>query len=216
MKFSRGTIDILKNFTNINRSILFKPGKIISTIDDGETIMAMANIEEEITHEFAIFELNKFIGALSVMPNSNIEVNEERQCLVIKEGKSKMTYTFTEPSMIKASPYKEFPIGNILASFTLEYSTLSSIVKSANILELPDITILTEEGDIIIRAGSLNGVTNDNYQVRIGETSNNFSLSFKIENLKFLNRDYTVTVPDKQMVKLTSSDISYWIAASTD
>jgi len=213
MKLSQKTLEILKSFNNINPSMAFKPGNIISTIDKDHTMLALANIEEEIPRDFAIYELSKFIGALSAMPNCDIELGDKQ--LVIKTNNSKINYTYAELSMIKASPYKELPVDDVLAEFMLEYNVLSNVIKVASILELSDITIKSEEGmdDILIYASNEANSTSDNYQIKVGETSNSFKISFKLEHFKLLNRDYVVTVSGNPFVQFKAPDITYWIAS---
>ena len=213
MKISSKTLEILKSFNNINQSLLFKPGNVISTIDRDHTILAVANVEETFPREFAIYELSKFIGALSVVTDGEVALGENQ--LTISNKNSKIKYTYAEPSMIKASPYKEIPTEDIQAEFTLEYATLSNVIKVASILELPDITIKSEEGsdDILLFASDVKNSTSDNYQVKVGETSSSFSISFKLEHFKLLNRDYTISVPDGPFVRFKASDITYWVAS---
>lgn len=213
MKLSNKTLEILKSFNSINQSILFKAGSTISTIDRDHTILAMAKVEETIPREFAIYELSKFIGALSIMPDGEIELGDNQ--LTIRTKNSKIKYTYAEPSMIKSSPYKELPLDNVIANFNLDYNSLSNVIKAANILELPDISIGSSEDsdDVLIYASNDKDSTTDSYQIKVGESSNKFKISFKVENMKLLNREYSVSIPDGPFVRFTSPDITYWVAA---
>lgn len=213
MKFSNKTLEILKSFNSINSSLLFKKGNIVSTIDREHTILAIANIEEHIPQDFAIYELSKFIGALSAIPDGEIILDEKQ--LVIKNNNSKIKYTYAEPATIKVSPYKEIPVDNVLASFNLDYAALNNVIKVASVMELPDLIIKSDKdsNDIVIYATNEQDPTADSYQVKVGETSNAFKVSFKIENIKLLNRDYTVMIPDSPFVKFQGSDICYWVAS---
>jgi hypothetical protein len=215
MKFSNKTLEILKSFNNINPSLLLKTGNVISTIDKEHTILAMARIDEEIPREFAIYELSKFLGALSVMPDGEIDLGENQ--LTIKTNNSKIKYTYAEPAQIKASPYKEIPLNNILATFNLDYTSLSNVIKAASVLELTDISIRSDEDsdDILIYASNDKNPTTDSYQIKVGESSSSFKVSFKVENMKLLNREYNVSIPDGAFVKFTAPDITYWVAAKS-
>ena len=44
MKFSTDTLSVLKNFSTINPSIVFKPGSVVRTISPQKTVMAAATI----------------------------------------------------------------------------------------------------------------------------------------------------------------------------
>ena len=47
MKLSKGTLDILKNFSNINPSICFKEGQELSTLSIQRNIFSRAVVEEK-------------------------------------------------------------------------------------------------------------------------------------------------------------------------
>ena len=54
MKLSKSTLDILKNFSNINQSICFKQGTELSTLSIQKNILSRANVEEAFPRTFAI------------------------------------------------------------------------------------------------------------------------------------------------------------------
>ena len=57
MKLSKGTLDILKNFSNINPSITFKEGQELSTLSIQRNILSRAVVEEKFQKAFAIYDL---------------------------------------------------------------------------------------------------------------------------------------------------------------
>ena len=56
MKLSDKTLSLLKNFSNINQSILFKEGSSLRTISVMKNILAEAKITEEIPKDFGIYD----------------------------------------------------------------------------------------------------------------------------------------------------------------
>ena len=60
MKLSDKTLSLLKNFSNINQSILFKKGSSLRTISVMKNILAEATITEEIPKDFGIYDLSQF------------------------------------------------------------------------------------------------------------------------------------------------------------
>ena len=59
MKLSDKTLTLLKNFSSINQSILFKHGSSLRTISVMKNILAEAQIDEEIPKDFGIYDLNQ-------------------------------------------------------------------------------------------------------------------------------------------------------------
>ena len=69
MKLSDSTLTLLKNFSNINQSILFKQGKSLRTISVMKNILAEATINEELPKDFGIYDLTQFLNGLSLHNN---------------------------------------------------------------------------------------------------------------------------------------------------
>ncbi len=74
MILSKRTIDILKNCSGINQSILIKKGSKIRTISELKNCLFEADIDEVFPCDFAIYDLANF---LSVCGNSMKEANIE-------------------------------------------------------------------------------------------------------------------------------------------
>ncbi|AIM51751.1 sliding clamp DNA polymerase accessory domain protein, partial [Dickeya phage phiDP23.1] len=56
---SERTLQLLANFETINPSIVLTPGKMLRSINDSSTVIAVAQIEEEFPFEFPILDLTK-------------------------------------------------------------------------------------------------------------------------------------------------------------
>ena len=86
MKLSDKTLSVLKNFSTINQSILFKQGSKLRTISVMKNILAEATITEEIPKDFGIYDLNQFLNGLSLHQSPELDfVNNGH--VVIKEGR---------------------------------------------------------------------------------------------------------------------------------
>ena len=66
IQLSKKTIDLLRNFSTINKSILIQPGKFLQTMSVNKNIIAMGQIAENIPEQMAIYDLPLFLGALSL------------------------------------------------------------------------------------------------------------------------------------------------------
>ena len=109
MKLSDKTLTLLKNFSSINQSILFKEGSSLRTISVMKNILAEATIEEELPKDFGIYDLNQFLNGLNLHQNAELDfVNESY--VVIKEGRSRSKYFFADPSVIVTPPDKSISL----------------------------------------------------------------------------------------------------------
>ena len=73
MRLSDKTLTLLKNFSTINQSILFKKGNSLRTISVMKNILAEATIEEDIPKDFGVYDLNQFLNALSLHQSPELD-----------------------------------------------------------------------------------------------------------------------------------------------
>ena len=77
MKLTNETINVLKNFSTINQNLVIKEGSDISTMSAMKNIIAKATVEEKFAKEFAIYDLNEFLSALSLFSKPNLDFNDD-------------------------------------------------------------------------------------------------------------------------------------------
>ena len=88
---SKQTLDLLKNFASINSNILIKPGDTFKTISPVKNIMAVATVPEIFDTEFGIWDLNKFLGTVSLFDTPSFEFGE-RSVTISGSGGSSVNY----------------------------------------------------------------------------------------------------------------------------
>ena len=87
MKLSETTVNLLKNFSSINQSILFKAGSRLRTISVMKNILVEANITEELPKDFGIYDLNQFLNGLSLHGSPDLDFEKADDYVLIKEGR---------------------------------------------------------------------------------------------------------------------------------
>ena len=120
MNLSNNTVAILKNFADINKNILVKPGKQLKTISTLKNILAEADIDTKFEQEFAIYDLPEFLRAIELFNKSDIQFNGSNK-LVIKDANSRQSvkYFFADKSVIVA-PTKSINMPDKYVTFTLK------------------------------------------------------------------------------------------------
>ena len=137
MKLSESTLSLLKNFSTINQSLLFKQGSRLRTISVMKNILAEATVHEELPKDFGIYDLNQFLNGLGLHQNPELDfVNEGH--VVIKEGRMRSKYFFADPGVIVTPPDKEIEIPSVDVSFELSTNQLDKLLKAAAVYQLPD------------------------------------------------------------------------------
>ena len=217
MKLSESTLSLLKNFSTINQSILFKQGNRLRTISVMKNILAEATIAEEFPKDFGIYDLNQYLNGLAL--HNNPELNfEADNYVVIKEGRSRSKYFFADPNVIITPPEKAITLPSEDVTFDLSTDQLDKLLKAAAIYQLPDLSVVGGDGVVKVLVRDKKNDTSNDYSVIVGETESTFSFNFKVENIKILPGTYTVVVSQKLLSRFTNKnqDLIYYIALEPD
>jgi len=217
MKLSDNTLTILKNFASINNSILVKKGNQLRTISVAKNILAEAQIVEEFSRDFAIYDLNQFLNGLGLHQNPDLDF-ENNGHVLIREGKSRTKYFFADPNVIVTPPDKEITLPSEDVSFELSTSQLDKLLKAAAIYQLPDLAVVGGDGVVKIVVRDKKNDTSNDFSVVVGETESVFSFNFKVENIKIVPGTYDVVVSQKLLSRFTCRDydLKYFIALEPD
>ena len=217
MKLSESTLNLLKNFSSINQSILFKEGSKLRTISVMKNILVEANVTEEFGKDFGIYDLNQFLNGLSLHASPELDFTSD-EYVVIKEGRMRSKYFFADPSVIVAPPEKEITLPSEDVKFELTSQQLEKLKKASSVYQLPDVSVVGEAGVIKLVARDKKNDTSNNFEIIVGDSEDEFTFNFKEENLKIVPGNYDVTVSSKLLSKFVNQniDVVYYIALEPD
>jgi hypothetical protein len=217
MKLSENTVSVLKSFAVINQGIEFNAGGTLQTISPQKSIMAKAEIDDTFPAQGCFYELNRFLGVLTLFDDPQLQFNEK--FVTVHDTKRSVNYTYADPQMIVTPPSKEIQLPAIDIAVTIKWEDLSNTLKAASVMGLPEIAISSDGSVINLEAISSKNPTADKYSNVIDNNSNGkvFSAIFKIENIKVMNFDYDVELSSKGIAKFKSANdhgpkLTYWIA----
>ena len=218
MKLSKSTIDILKNFKEINQSILFKQGSKLRTISVMKNILAEATIPEEFPKDFGIYDLNVFLNILSTLHSDPDLDFEQAEYLLIREGKKRNRFFYADPNVIVTPPDKSIELPSEDVSFELTTQQLGDLLKASSIYQVPDLSVVGENGVVKLVVRDKKNDTSNAYEDIVGETDSTFVLNFKVENIKILPGSYNVVISNKLLSRFESKnlDLKYYIALEPD
>jgi hypothetical protein len=217
MKLSDKTLTLLKNFSSINQSILFKEGNSLRTISVMKNILAEATIEEELPKDFGIYDLNQFLNGLNLHQNAELDFQNDGY-VVIKEGRSRSKYFFADPNVIVTPPEKDIVLPSEDVCFLLDTKELDKLLKAAAVYQLPDLSVVGEAGVVKLVVRDKKNDTSNDFSVVVGETDDVFTFNFKVENIKILPGSYEVVISRKLLsrFKNTGFNVTYHIAMEPD
>lgn len=213
-QFSDRTREIIANFSGINPQLLFREGNVLKTMSAMKDFFASATIVETIPQEFAIYDLSRFLGALSLF-KSPIVVFKEK-ALSIKEDNRQVNYVYAAASMLNVvAPDKEMNLPETIAEFDFTAKALIDTRKALQLLSLPQIAFVSDGKTVILQAIDEKNPTGDTYFCKVGESPRAFKVILNAEKIsKILADDYKVMLKHndkKDVVVFESKDMKFFI-----
>lgn len=213
MNLSENTLSVLKNFSTINSGVVLTSGKVQKTISPEKSILVEAHIEDDIPSKFGIYDLNQFLGNLTTLRNPDLTFDNE--WVTMNDGDLCLTYHACSPNLIISPPDKELVLKSVDVSFSLPSATLQKLLKVATMNSLPNLTVIGKDGELRLKIHERANDTSNHGSVKIGDyAGEDFSATFKTENLKLLPDDYNVEIQKNAFAKFQNvkKTLTYWIA----
>ena len=211
MKLSNETVSVLKNFSTINQNLVIKGGNKIATMSAMKNIVAKAEVLEEFPQEFAIYDLNEFLSAISLFSKPELEF-ENDFVMITEEGTSKsLKYWYSDPSVV-TTPTKDITMPECEVKFNLSSDTLSTVTKAAAVIGAPDMAL--ESGSLKVTDKKNDTANNYALDLDVDSQSDDYKFWFKVENLKLIQGSYDVQVSSKNIshFKNSTGNVEYFIA----
>jgi ribosomal protein L28 len=214
MKLSKETVALIKNFAGINSNLLLKAGSKLATISAQKNVMADATVKETFP-DFAIYDLNEFLGAMSLFEDPELDFQEK--FVSISQGNMKIKFFAADASVLVA-PQKAITFPDAEINFTVSAAMLNMIHKTASVLRSPDVSIVGDGSKITAVVGDKKNATGNSFSEAIGDTDKTFRVNLKVENLKMLPGDYEVSISSKKISRFKSpnNDLVYYVAVEAD
>ena len=215
MKLSNHTTSVLKNFATINQNLVIKEGNTIATMSAMKNIVAKAEVEETFPMEVAIYDLNEFLGALSLFTSPVLDFNDG-YVMISEETKptTKMKYFYSDPSVV-TSPNKMITMPSNEVKFTMSNEDLSKLKRAAGAIGAPDMVLEKNGSGSSLTVKDKKNDTANNYSLDVDtDSEGQFNFFFKVENMKLLDGTYDVEISSKNISHYVnkSTDVEYWIA----
>ena len=155
MKLSKETVGLFKNFAGINSNLLLKSGNKLSTISAQKNVMADSTVTETFP-DFGIYDLNEFLGAMSLFEDPELEFSEKY--VTIKQGSMSIKY-FAADATVLTAPQKAITFPDAEINFNLSAANLNMIHKTASVLRAADVSIVGDGSTITIVVGDKKNAT---------------------------------------------------------
>jgi len=215
MQLNENTMAVLKNFASIQQNIILSEGKKIKTIAEAKNIMAIANLDQEFTSTFGIFNLDEFLAVLGLVDAPDLSFAEEFVTVSDSSGRSNVKYFYSDESIL-TTPQKDITMVESEVKFTLDLATLNKVKRAAGALGHEKMTITANDGSIKLTVVDPNNATSSAFDITVPGSyeTEDFMFVMNVANLKLIDGDYEVSVSSKLIseFKNTSTDVVYYIA----
>jgi len=213
MKLSSDTLSVLKNFSSINSGLEFRQGSVIKTISPGKSVLAQATLKDSFPEDFCIYDLNQFLSVHSLCKDAEIDFDDAN--VIFRSGRSKIKYRKTAREMIITVPDKTLSLPSVDISFMLTEDDFASILKSASVLQSPNIAVESDGDKVYVTAFNVKDDSAHTNSIEVADgNGHSFKMVFLTENLKMISGSYDVEISAKGLAsfKHKTQDVDYWVA----
>tara|TARA_Y100000114_G_scaffold60689_1_gene55690 strand:- start:1954 stop:2610 length:657 start_codon:yes stop_codon:yes gene_type:complete len=216
MKLSEQTVEVLQNFSTINQSLLFREGRTLRTVSPQKTVLAEVEVGDEFSQDFGIYDLGQFLSALSLVENPELDLGDNGMTISDGNGTS-LNYRYADASMIVTPPEKALTLPDINASFKLSSNVLRDVLQGARVLGLPEIIVKCVDEVVTIEAGDSKNSSMNSYSKKVAIADEDFTHTFKVDNMKMMMLDYNVEISSKGISKFSTEDgrVTYFVATES-
>jgi len=216
MELSENTLNVLKNYSGINPNMMIRSGNTLKTISEARTVLSTAVVDANFPKDFGIYDLNEFMGVLSLVDTPRLKFEDEYVVVNDSTGRSKVKYFYSSEDTL-TTPQKDITMPETNVKFVLTNDTLNRLKKAASTLGHSEISISGKDGVLSLSVVDSQNMTSNAFSIDIdGEFDNDATFNFILStnNLKILPGDYTVEISKKLISQFshTSLDVKYWIA----
>jgi hypothetical protein len=215
MKISDDTVTILKNFSTINQSLLFKEGNVLRTISPLKTVYVEAVVSEDFPKTCALYDLNKFLAKISLYKQPVLNFDEDKVFILTEDSRRKDYIKYASVKVITTPPDKGIDLGQVAVSFDLSEEDLDWMRKSAGISGSPNFVFESDGENVWFVASDVKDDAADVSRIQIGKGNDSvFKVVLKVENFKMIAGSYNVSVSKKGVALFSNIklNIKYYVA----
>jgi len=217
MKLDSFTVKVLQNFSNINNGIVINKGSEIRTIPESKTILAEAIVPDVFPEDFAIADLRKFLGCLSIYQNPELEFSDKQVTIV--SGANSINFFYCQPDLI-TRPTKRITLPSQDVTVLLREEDLGHINKTAQILSCDDVLFQSSaDGKLTVTILDKSNPTSDSSSIELtGNYNSSFKAYLKVSNLKMISGDYDIIISAQGISKFINKNhkLEYFVAVESD
>ena len=220
MKLSSETLEIINSIKTINagspiQGAVFKKGSEIKARKyKAFAPIIYADIEEKFPRDFAIHDLHKFIAMFSLFEDPDIIFEDDY--LMFKSGRRRAKIRYAPAHLIEKPDFfeKRIQMPPVMASVDMTKEIFKTINTAAARMSAPEIAFISNGETVTLCTYNSKDENADRFEIDLGESERSFKIIVDLDNVKFLDRDYKVSLTEKGLLEWQSGKLTYYITAS--
>jgi hypothetical protein len=229
MSISKQTMTILKNFAQINNSLIvdekfvLKSGKGEVYGNKKPNILAVADIPEELP-EFFCYDLNKLLSSINMFDLDKLEITFDEKYIILNHDHRTIKI---QKSMPEEIPFRieytaekiKNPAVKYNVTFDMSSVTIKNIKNATNTFKTQEKHLKVEvtNGKGIVKVTNFENSSSDIYTETFNDDidGNNCSIIIDLNDFIILDGDYEVSICNEKVMKLYNKDLklTYQIVA---
>lgn len=219
MKLSQDTLDILKNFAQINGNLVVNAGSNLRTISVSRTMMAEAVVTESFPVSFGIYNLTELLGVIKMLGDTDADIDFGATEMTIRSKNGRVRYVYTDPTLLVHNT-KNINMPKEDFSFVMEQDALDRCLRAQSTIGVGDLEFSGEAGkNLNIHVFDRANPSSHRFTVALDDpVQSNFSALIKLGNLKVMPSTYHISLSSKRLSKWvsTSRQLTYYVALEAE
>ncbi len=209
VKFSPRTLEILKNFGEINPNVYFRKGSSLTTVNPQGNNIATASIKEEIPVDAGIYDLSELLGVISLFGETpDVQFEDTQLVIAGLGGRSSITYRYCSPTVLNIPEEGEIEFPEVNFSVVLTPDDISWVLKTAKVLQSPHVYVESDGKKTYACASDLDDDASNVQKLEVEGKGQKCRFVFKTENLKLIPGGYVLDVSSEGIARFTALDDS--------
>lgn len=217
LAISKTDLDTLKALYAIDQTLKIVGGsEELRSVNASKTIACVTKLTQAFPRDFCIYDLREFVGVVSIIDNPVLDFSNDKFVIIkSQDSKQKLRYLDGAENLIGSYFDKEFKLPSEDVVVSVTNTQLKAVMNAATALKLEYVGFKSEDGKIYLCAFDRNngsGEETNGFSIEVGETTDEFQLFYKTENLAVLDGDCEFTISSKKISKVINGERTFFMA----
>jgi len=218
LKLSKETVEVLENFSKINKQFAAPAGNVLKTFQgssSGVTVVGQYEAAEQFPYDFAVNELDRLLNALKMFGDPDVMFHE-KYLVISGAGGTNLRYVYADPKVVK--PFaKTVKLPSVDVVFSLPKAAFQAMHRAAGVLSFNTVSFDGDGTAVHLVVGDFRSDSTNAFKYPLGTTDKKFQTVFSLANIgAIVPADYSVEVCFGGIAHFaTSTNLQYWVGVDS-